>query len=346
MPVRDGARWLGEALKSIQNQTLRDFELIIVDDGSADNSLPVIEAHSRNDPRLIVIRQERLGLVPALNRGLAESRAPLIARLDADDIAKPPRLERQSEYLKNHPEIGLVGTWADKIDEQGLVTGRFTPPTQPEELSELLIRTNPFLHSSIMMRKTVLQTVGFYRGAVDGAEDYDLWMRISEVAKTANLPESLLQYRVHPTSVSHTAAMRQLFSARLAQSGAQARRTDGHDPTSQLISPPDWRAKDADAPVSADLKKLFCLLDLASPANIPYAINGHVDISALSNRRIMLNHAERRMAQLALLNLLTMNGATGVPKANLIWRFFQLHPARAITLGCQALLNKRSSNPA
>ena len=124
MPVRDGARWLSEALKSIQNQTLPDFELIVVDDGSADNSLHVIEAHSRNDSRFVVIRQERLGLVPALNRGLTESRAPLIARLDADDIAKPQRLERQSEYLKNHPEIGLVGTWADKIDEQGLVTGR------------------------------------------------------------------------------------------------------------------------------------------------------------------------------------------------------------------------------
>ena len=102
----------------------------------------------------------------------------------------------------------------------------------------------------------------------------------------------------------------------------------------------------ADAPVSADLKKLFCLLDLASPANIPYARDGHVDMSPLSNRRIVLNHAERRMAQLALLNLLIMNGATSVPKANLIWRFFQLHPARAITLGCQALLNKRRSNPA
>ena len=155
--------------------------------GRLTNSPRVIDARSRNDPRIVVIRQERLGLVPSLNRGLAVSRAQLVARLDADDIAKPQRLERQSQYLDNHPEIGLVGTWADKIDEQGSVKGALTPPTQSEELAALLTRTNPFVHSSVMMRKSVLQTVGFYRPAFQGAEDYDLWMRISEVTNIANL---------------------------------------------------------------------------------------------------------------------------------------------------------------
>ena len=343
MPIRDASRWLGETLTSIENQTLSDFELIIVDDGSADDSLRVIDAHSRNDPRIVVIRQERLGLVPSLNRGLAVSRAQLVARLDADDIAKPQRLERQSQYLDNHPEIGLVGTWADKINEQGLVKGALTPPTRSEELAALLTRTNPFVHSSVMMRKTVLQTVGFYRAAFEGAEDYDLWMRISEVTGIANLRECLLQYRIHPESVSHTAAARQLFSVRLAQRAAQGRRTKGYDPTSQLMAPPNWWEKPADAEIYADLTKLFRLLDLANSENIPHVKNGGLDISPLSDRSIVLTHAERRMAQLALLNLLRNDVPINGPKALLFWRFFELHPFRAIELGFQMLWKHRAS---
>ena len=113
MPVRDGARWLGEAIASLQDQTLSDFELIIIDDGSADGSPQIIDAYSRRDPRINPIRQQRLGLVPALNRGLAESRGQLIVRLDADDRAHPLRLQRQSLYLEGHPEVGLLGTWAN-----------------------------------------------------------------------------------------------------------------------------------------------------------------------------------------------------------------------------------------
>lgn len=340
MPVRDGARWLGEAIASIQDQTLSDFELIIVDDGSADETPRIIGEHAKTDPRIRAMRQERLGLVAALNRGLAESRGWLIARLDADDRAHPQRLQRQSEYLERHPEIGLLGTWADKIDEQGSVTGSLKPTTQPDELAALLTRTNPFLHSSIMLRKSLLQDVGFYRPAFQGAEDYDLWLRLSEVTKIANLPECLLQYRVHPASVTHAAGVRQLFSVRLAQRAAQARRTNAHDPTSELTTPPNWQTVESlNSPIYGDLVGLFRLLDFAEPSNLSGRNGNPVDISPLNDRNIVLNHAERRVAQLALLNLLKQGVKSHhMSRAALLWNFIRLHPLRAIRLGYQALL--------
>jgi glycosyl transferase family 2 len=339
MPVRDGARWLGEAVASVQDQTFADFELIIVDDGSADETPHLIEARAASDPRIRAIRQARLGLVPALNRGLAEARGRLVARLDADDRAHPERLQRQSQYLDGHPEIGLLGSWADKIDEQGSSVGTLKPPARPEQLAPLLVRMNPFLHSSIMLRKAVLQKVGVYRPAFEGAEDYDLWLRMSEVAKIANLPECLLQYRLHPDSLTHRARVRQLFSTRMAQRSAQARRINAHDPTAALTAPPNWQAMESPAsPIYGDLAPLFRLLDLADSANVAGANGDPVDISALSERNIVLNHAERRMAQLALLNVLKQ-GATSreATRAVLLGHFIRLHPLRAIELGYRAL---------
>ncbi len=339
MPVRDGARWLGEAIRSIKSQTLRDFELVIIDDGSKDDSARIMEASARSDQRIRVIRQDRLGLVPALNRGLASSRGRLIARLDADDCAHAERLARQSEYLDRHPEIGLLGTWADQIDEQGSITGALKPAIRPEQLELLLVRTNPFLHSSVMMRNVVLQKVGCYRPAFEGAEDYDLWLRMSEVTKIANLPERLLRYRLHPSSVTHRASVRQLFSARLAQRAAQSRRIDAQDRTSELTAPPDWQATESlQSPIYGDLARLFRLLDLSNPSDPAAAKCCRVDISVLGDRNLGLNHAERRMAQLALLNL--MRGDVVLEKATravLLRHFFRLHPLRAIRLGLRAL---------
>jgi len=340
MPVRDGARWLGEAITSVRDQTLHDFELIIIDDGSADDSASIIAASAQRDPRIRAIRQEPVGLVAALNLGLGQARAPLIARLDADDRAYPQRLQRQKQYLDRHPEIGLVGTWADRIDEQGSFRGSLKPATRPQDLARLLARANPFLHSSVMMRSTLLQQVGVYRPAFEGAEDYDLWVRIAEIAQVANLPECLLQYREHPASVTHRARVRQLFSTRLVQLAAQARRTNGRDPTAALTAPPDWWAPESlDVPTYPDLTRLYRLLELADTANPAHPRRDPVDIAVLSDRHIVLNHAERRMAQLALLNLLKRGAPRrGTNRATMLRHFIRLHPARAIGLGYHALL--------
>jgi len=195
LPVWNGARWLTEAIDSIRRQTLDNFELIVVDDGSTDGSADIIEASARSDRRIRNFRQERYGLVAALNRGLSEAQGQLIARLDADDRVHLQRLQKQTEYLDQHLDVGLLGSWAELIDEQGSVIGFRKYQTRPESLMPLLPRTNPLLHSSIMVRQSVLQKVGFYRPAFEGAEDYDLWLRVSEIAKVANLPEYLVQYR-------------------------------------------------------------------------------------------------------------------------------------------------------
>jgi glycosyltransferase involved in cell wall biosynthesis len=337
MPVRDGARWLRESIGSILDQTLTNFELLIIDDGSIDDSPSIIEAVARSEPRIRAMRQERQGLVAALNWGLSEARAQLIARLDADDRAHPLRLQRQAEYLDCHPDVGLVGTWANQVDEQGAVMRALKPPTNPQTLKTLLNRTNPFVHSSVMLRTAKLQKVGFYRRAFEGAEDYDLWIRMSENATVVNLPEYLVDYRWHSASASHRFRIRQLFSARLAQVGALARRTNTYDPTLALTAPPDWHEDEfSNLPKWDDLSRLFKLIELADSTGAEAFDVDRIDISAISNGKITLNHAEQRLAQLALLNIIKRRASLGKPlSATLLWHFARLHPFRATRLVTQ-----------
>ena len=339
MPVRDAAAWLGQAIASVQAQTLTDFELIVVDDGSLDQSAALAEASAQSDARIRVLRQGKRGLVAALNRGLAEAGGELIARLDADDRAHPQRLERQAKYLDQRPDIGLLGTWADKIDADGAPCGVLEPPVDPDELAALLPRSNPFVHSSVMLRGAVLRQVGPYRGAFEGAEDYDLWLRVAEVAKIANLPERLLQYRWHRASATHRAGVRQLFSTRLAQRAARARRSEGRDPAAVLTAPPDWRRPESlRVPLYADLVPFYRLLDLGERTDLAGLDPADVDISVLRDRKIILSHAERRMAQLALINLLRQGVMPAQSSyASLLRQLVRLHPLRALRLGLQSL---------
>jgi glycosyltransferase involved in cell wall biosynthesis len=343
MPVRDAAAWLAQAIASIKAQSLADFELIIVDDGSVDASAELADASARGDPRIRVIRQGKLGLVAALNRGLGQAGGELIARLDADDRAHPQRLKRQVDYLDQHPDVGLLGTWADKIDENGAPCGVLEPPAEPDVLAALLPRTNPFVHSSVMLRGAVLRQIGSYqvgpyRSAFEGAEDYDLWLRVAEVAKIANLPERLLQYRWHGASATHRAGVRQLFSTRLAQRAALARRRDGRDPAAGLTAPPDWRAAESlNAPLYADLVPLYRLLDLADRRDLAGMSGADLDLAVLRDRKIVLTHAERRMAQLALVNLLRQGVLPArTSYASLLLQLVRLHPLRALRLGVRS----------
>ena len=301
MPVRNGARWLGEAVESVVAQTLRDWELVAIDDGSTDATPRILGEFARRDDRIRVIRQEPLGLVVALNRGLAEARSPLLARLDADDRALPERLDRQLRHLGAHPDIGLLGSWAQEIDDGGNRRGHLKPASEPEELARVLMRANPFVHSSVMFRTAPVRRLGGFRPAFRAAEDYDLWLRIAETAKLANLPEALVQYRWHSESVTNRNAIRQAFSVRLAQRSARARRDNGNDPAGGLSGPPDWRAPAADASFYADDAILYRLLDLADPEFRGDA-GADVDFTPLAARFAELNHAERALAAHAMIN--------------------------------------------
>ena len=241
MPVRDAATWLAAAVESILGQTLKEFELIIIDDGSTDRSPEIAAALSRSEDRVRFIAEPHsLGLVRTLNKAITLSHAPLIARLDADDVALPERLALQLGCFDRKPSLVLLGSWAERMNQHGRSTGRVRPVADPQRLGAILAERNPFVHSSVMMRADAVKAVGGYRAAFLGAEDYDLWLRLAERGAIANLPQPLVRYRVHAGGVSAQFAVRQCFSARLARLAAAERRGTGFDPAARLIEPPDW----------------------------------------------------------------------------------------------------------
>ena len=194
MGVHNGAPWVARAVESVLGQTLADLELIVVDDGSTDATPALLAAVP--DPRLIVERQARAGLARALNRALARARAPLIARLDADDVALPLRLERQAAFLAAHSEVGLLGTAARVVDEDGREVGVIRPPEDDGALRRALIRRNPFVHSSITLRRALALQAGGYDASFPVAQDYDLWLRLAAITAMANLAEPLVIRRL------------------------------------------------------------------------------------------------------------------------------------------------------
>lgn len=194
MGVRDGARWLPAAIESVLGQTLTDLELIVVDDGSTDATSELLRAV--RDPRLVVERQPASGLTRALNVALDRARGSLLARLDADDAALPDRLARQCAYLHAHPEVGVLGTAARVVDEAGRDVTIIQPPEDDRTIRRALIRRNPFVHSSVMLRRALVTSAGGYDTSFSVAQDYDLWLRLSAVTRLANLVEPLVIRRL------------------------------------------------------------------------------------------------------------------------------------------------------
>ena len=200
MAVRDGVPWVKDAVASVLAQTLSDLELIVVDDGSVD-ATPALLADV-DDRRLLVERRSRAGLTCALNVALARASAPLVARLDADDIALPERLQRQVAFLDAHPEVGVVGSAAREIGDDGLEVRVIRPPEDHVALRRALIRRNPMVHSTVTMRRGAVEAVGGYDARFAVAQDYDLWMRLLAVTRLANLPQTLVVRRLLPGRVS------------------------------------------------------------------------------------------------------------------------------------------------
>jgi glycosyltransferase involved in cell wall biosynthesis len=200
MAVFDGASWVGAAVESLLTQTLTDLEVIVIDDGSTDTTPEMLAAV--HDSRLRVQRQERAGLTRSLVRALDLARAPLVARLDADDLSLPERLARQRQFLDANPQVGLLGTGAREIDFEGHEVAIVRPPADDAAIRRALIRENPFVHSTVMMRRSALERAGGYDPAFPVAQDYDLWLRMARVTQLANLPEPLVIRRLVPRRVS------------------------------------------------------------------------------------------------------------------------------------------------
>lgn len=198
MAVYNGERYLREAIDSILNQTFKDFEFVIINDGSTDRSLEIIQSY---DDRIVLITQENAGLAKALNNGIAVSRSDFIARMDADDIAYPERIQKQYKFLLKNPEYIIVGSNAKFIDMEGNFVHYSNLPIKNEEMKGKLPET-PFIHPSVMFRKDSFYEAGQYPEYMLKAQDYVLFNRMAKYGKFANIPENLMQYRIVPTGNS------------------------------------------------------------------------------------------------------------------------------------------------
>jgi len=210
MPVRNEGRYLQATLESLYRQTFSSWELIAVDDGSSDTTPRILADAAMHDIRVRAIRREGGGLVAALNTGLEACRAPLLARLDGDDICHPRRLELQAAYLTAHPETGLVASNFRHFPRTGLKQGMIDYESWQNSLTGHALVTrdlfveSPFVHPSIMTRRTIITGLGGYQEN-SWPEDYDLWLRMAAAGtQFARLPQTLLFWRDHPERATRT----------------------------------------------------------------------------------------------------------------------------------------------
>lgn len=206
MPVFNAGRFLDEALRSIRAQTWTDFRLILINDGSTDDSAERCRAAAAADPRLLCVDQVNLGITRSLNRALALATAPFVARMDADDIAFPERLARQVAHLAAHPEIVALGAAVIYLDAAGRPVKPCPRSTDHEQLEPALLAGDggALIHPVVVFRRAALEQAGLYRPETQYVEDLDLYLRLARLGRLANLPEPLLYYRVHGTSINFT----------------------------------------------------------------------------------------------------------------------------------------------
>lgn len=198
MPVYNGAAFIGDAIDSILIQDFIDFEFLIINDGSSDRTVEIIKSYTDKRIRLID-NFENKGLVSTLNEGLSLAAGEYIARMDCDDISFPSRLGRQVSFMDASPDVALCGTWAKSADSHR----KWCLPVEHDEIVVNLLFNSTFIHSSVMIRRNFLIKHQLeYDRAFRHAEDYALWVKAGSLGRLANIPEVLLQYRVHDQQIS------------------------------------------------------------------------------------------------------------------------------------------------
>ena len=200
MPVFNGAPYLRESVESLLNQDHQNFELIMIDDGSIDETWDIIQGLARRDHRIRPFRNgSNRGLTRCLNDGLQLCTGEYIARLDADDIATPNRLSTQINHLKSHPNIGLVGSFLKTIEERPRLV---TYPTKHFDIVGMLAFANSIAHPSIMFRRSLITVHGVSYPDIKYAQDYGFYIRCASVTELSNLPVALTYYRIHSSQIS------------------------------------------------------------------------------------------------------------------------------------------------
>lgn len=226
LPVHNGQPFLFAAVSSVLSQTFKSFELIAIDDGSTDDSFAVLHEFASTDPRMTVVSRPNRGLISTLNEGIALSSGDYIARMDSDDVAFPDRFALQVAHLDANPDIVALGGQIVLIDEVDRPICRFSSPLDHEMIDSKHMTNfaSVLCHPATMLRTQALRDIGGYDEAMEAAEDFDLWLRLAEIGRLANLSASVLYYRQHLNSVGYAKRQRQRLSAWRAIKAASERR--------------------------------------------------------------------------------------------------------------------------
>jgi hypothetical protein len=234
MSVFNGERFLREAVASILGQSFRDFEFIIINDGSTDGTGAMLDSYARSDPRVRVYHQENKGLTESLNRACGLAQGQYIARMDGDDVSTPDRLGRQIGFLEHHDKVGLLGGAVEEIDDQGRRVSLWRPPLENESIRAALHSFSlPISHPAVMMRKQAFDAMGGYRAPFLLAQDYDLWLRIVEDWEAANLSDVVVRKRTHSKMLSFCHRRQQKLAALAALALWSARQLPSVEPAGQ-----------------------------------------------------------------------------------------------------------------
>lgn len=218
MAVYNGAESLKDSVLSVLNQTYKNFEFVIVNDGSTDNAGVILQELAKGDNRIKIFNNiGNIGLTKSLNRGIRESVGEYIARLDCGDLCSLERLEKEVHFLDNNQDIGLVGSWMQIINVEGKVIKEVKYPIEDKQIKKDLIKYNPFVHSSIMFRREVGAKVGFYSEDYYYSQDYNFYFKIFPFTKFANIPEFLVKYLRYPGSITETKNREQMRFANKAR---------------------------------------------------------------------------------------------------------------------------------
>lgn len=222
LPAYNAANYLREAVESILDQTVRDFELILINDGSSDATHEIAQEIASRDGRVVYILQENMGIVSALNRGLELCRGKFVARMDADDISCPDRFEKQLKLMRSNPNVIACGSDARLF---GGGDGRYRTPSSDLSCRTMLLFMPCFIHPSVMFRRGVIDAGLRYRSDYQYVEDYEFWIRLSKLGELRNIQEPLLHYRIHSFQIGSTKREKQaelhvdLSAVKLAEIG-------------------------------------------------------------------------------------------------------------------------------
>jgi len=234
MSVYNGEEFLSETIDSVLNQSFRDFEFVIVDDGSTDTTADILAKYALCDGRIRVLRNGKKGRAASLNLGISLAKGKYVANTDADDLSMPGRLEEQVAFMDRNPEVGVLGTAFELITDSGEVIDVIRYPLDDSQIRSVILRYNPICHSSIILRKDIVLALGGYRSTFEPSEDYDLWLRMSEQSRLANLQNVLVRYRVHANQLSVRKLEHQTLCVLAASAAAEHRRSGGPDPLADI----------------------------------------------------------------------------------------------------------------